>query len=404
MGMAERALLLDTINPAATEVFGGAGLEVVEFDKGIKPEVFASVIQDVSLLGIRSGPNVPASVMESTDSLEAIGCFSVGVNVEGETANKRGVAIFNSVHENTRSVAEYVIGSVFGLLRRIPEHNSELHDGNWTKTDKDSFEVRGKKLGIIGYGAIGSQVSGLAETIGMDVVYYDPAPQIPPQGRAKRLDTLDAVLSTADVVTLHVPGGARNGHMIDADKIALMKQGSYLINAARGELIDYEAVAEAINSGQLNGIAADVFEDEPAKAAEDVFDHRLRDLGRAILTPHIAGSTIEAQTDIGDKTARKLLSYLKTGNSSGSVNLPPLPLGGMAPGTSRLLNIHDNQSGAMAASDALLAEAGLNIVGIQHKAKDEIGYAAQDIEGDIPMAVLEAIRDLDTTRRARVIY
>lgn len=313
--MAEKVALLDSINPAASQFFENSGLEVVTFPKSLSPNELTGVVQATQLLGIRSGPNIPSDVIEASDSLEAIGCFCVGTNhVDREAADRQGVAIFNSVHENTRSVAEHVIASTFGLLRRIPEHSSSLHAGTWTKTDEQSFEVRGKTMGIIGYGAVGGQVSVLAEAIGMDVLYYDPAPQIPPHGRAKRSETMEALLATADVVTLHVPGGNRTKGMINSQTIDLMKRGSYLINTSRGEIVDYEAVAEAIDSGKLGGIAADVFENEPAKKGGEFYSI-LRGVGKAILTPHVAGSTIEAQTDIGYKIAAKLLTYLLTGDS-----------------------------------------------------------------------------------------
>lgn len=403
--MAENVLLLDSINPAAFDVFKEAGLQTIEFEKSQSPEQLATSIADfdVRLLGVRSGPKIPASVIEAGQNLEAIGAFCVGTNhIDLNAANAEGVAVFNSVHENTRSVAEHVIASTFGLLRRIPEHNRNLHNGNWSKTDALSHEVRGKTIGIVGYGAIGSQVSVLAESIGMDVVYYDPAPQIPPHGRAQRLETMDELLGTADVVTLHVPGGERTRGMINATTIALMKKGSYLINTSRGEVVDYNAVAEAVESGQLGGVAADVFEDEPNKKG-DPFDHILRDTDRAVLTPHIAGSTIEAQTDIGNKTAIKLLAYLATGNCLGSVNLPDLPLNGRQSGTSRLLNIHDNAPGVNATLNGLIAEAGLNITGSILRTRGDLGYIALDIEGDISQDLLSVIRSLRETRHTRVI-
>jgi len=401
--MSEKVALLDSINSAATEVFQGSGLEVTTFPKSLSSEELSEVVQDVQLLGVRSGPKISGSVIEAGDELVAIGCFCVGTNhIDHDAANRSGVAIFNSLHENTRSVAEHVIASAFGLLRRIPEHNLSMHMGAWTKTDERSHEVRGKIIGIVGYGVVGSQVSVLAEAIGMDVVYYDPSPQIPPLGRAKRTETLEELLSIADVVTLHVPGGERTEGMIDDEAISLMKPGAYLINTARGEVVDYEAVARALESGQLGGIAADVFEDEPSKEG-DKFDHILRGISRATLTPHIAGSTIEAQTDIGNKTAAKLLTYLFSGNSSGSVNLPVLPLNGLQPGITRLLNVHDNVSGVMASISGAIAEAGLNVTSLAQKTREELGYAAFDIEGDVTVDLVNVIKQMQHSRRTRLI-
>lgn len=401
--MSEKAVLLDSINPAAEKSFVDSGLEVVHFPKSVTVEEFEAVIADASLLGVRSGPEVPGSVIKAGISLEAIGCFCVGTNhVDRETANDQGVAIFNSVHENTRSVAEHVIGSTFSLLRRASEHNLEMHGGTWTKTDESSYEVRGKTMGIVGYGAIGGQVSNLAESVGMDVVYFDPAPQIPPQGRAKRIEDFDAFLGTADVITLHVPGGARTRNMINAKTIAQMKPGSYIINAARGEVVDYEAVAEALESGQLGGVAVDVYANEPSKKG-DPFDHVLRGMGKALLTPHIAGSTIEAQSDIGEKIAQKLAGYLATGNSAGSVNLPHLSLGNLRPDTSRLLNIHTNKPGALAEITSLIAEENLNVVHTEQDVRGDIGYVAFDIDGSVSEDTLEALADMEVTHHARVL-
>jgi D-3-phosphoglycerate dehydrogenase len=401
--MTEKVALLDSINPTAIDVFESGGLDVTTFPKSLSSDELAEVVQDVRLLGIRSGPKIPSTVIESGVDLEAIGCFCVGTNhVDHTAANHQGVAIFNSVHENTRSVAEHVIASTFGLLRRIPEHSLSMHNGIWTKTDEQSYEVRGKTMGIIGYGAVGSQVSVLAEGIGMDVAYYDPDPQIPPHGRANRLETIEELLEIADVITLHVPGGDRTTGMINSQTIALMKPGSYLINTSRGEVVDYEAVAEAIESGQLGGVAADVFEDEPSKKG-DKFDHVLRDIGKAVLTPHIAGSTIEAQTDIGNKIAAKLLVYLMSGNSVGSVNLPPLPLNGLSPGISRILNIHDDISGVMRGLSGIIAEADLNVTSSMQKAVGGIGYAAFDVEGKVTNDMVDAIRGLGHSRKTRVL-
>ena len=375
----------------------------MQFSKSIQAEELAAITATSNILGVRSGPVIPREVIESGDQLHAIGCFCVGTShIDRASVDENGIALFNSVHENTRSVAEYVIGSVFGLLRRIPEHSRSLHDGVWSKTDEISHEVRGKTLGIVGYGAIGGQVSVLAENVGMDVIYFDPNPQIPPHGRAKRLDTFEEVLAEADIVTLHIPGGKRNRHLINADSLATMKKGSYLINASRGEVVDYDAVGVALEDGQLSGIAADVFEDEPSKLG-DGFEHVLKGVGRAILTPHIGGSTVEAQADIGEKTAQKLAKYLLTGDSSGSVNLPEIALEALVPETSRLLNIHTNERGALATISGVLADADLNIVSTLQKEKGDLAYVALDVEGIIEPETIDEIKLLKCSRRVRVI-
>lgn len=401
--MTQKVALLDSINPAASHVFSERGFEVIEFPKSLSVDELSNVVSDVKILGIRSGPKIPETVIDSGNYLEAIGCFCVGTNhVDHSSANKNGIAIFNSVHENTRSVAEHVIASTFSLMRRIAEHSRAMHDGVWTKTDEDSYELRGKTLGIIGYGAIGGQVSVMAESIGMDVVYYDPAPQIPPQGRAKRLDKMEEVLESSHVVTLHVPGGERTSGMINKDTISIMQKGSYIINTSRGEVVDYDAVANAIESGQLGGVAADVFENEPSKRG-DKFEHILRGVDRAVLTPHIAGSTTEAQKDIGKKIALKLFNYSRTGDSVGSVNLPELPLSSVPNDTFRILNIHDNVPGVMANIGSAIAEFDLNVVSSIQKARNEIGYAAFDVDGTVPQDLNTSIQELSHSLKTRVI-
>jgi D-3-phosphoglycerate dehydrogenase len=410
--MIEKVALLDSINPTANTIFTAAGSEVITYPKSVSPEDLAVIAANVQILGVRSGPKVTAAVLGPNPELVAISVFGVGTNhiqrkgEDGATsgADDLGIAIFNSAHENTRSVAELIIGSTFSLMRGTGDHNRKMHDGTWTK--EDGHEVLGKTIGIIGYGAIGGQVSVLAEGLGMSVVYFDPAPQNPPQGRAKRLGSLEAVLETADVVTLHVPGGDQNRHMINEQTISLMKPGSYLINAARGELVDYKAAAAALASGHLGGIAADVFDDadfkEPAKKG-DTFEHVLRGVDGALLTPHIGGSTAEAQRNIGRSVATKSVAYLETGNSMGAVNIPNLSLGPVTPGATRLLNIHTNQPGVMAELTSLVAEADLNVVNTAQAASEEIGYVAFDVEGSVDADVVAAMGILKATRRLRVL-
>ncbi|MFI5270597.1 MAG: phosphoglycerate dehydrogenase [Candidatus Saccharimonadales bacterium] len=401
--MTERVALMRDINPVADDIFVQAGLAIDPFEKSASLEELTSLVSQATLLGVRSGPSVPGSMIEASPDLEAIGCFCVGTNhVDLETASNNGVAVFNSVHENTRSVAELVIANTFGMLRRIPEHSMRLHGGEWTKTDELSYEIRGKTMGIIGYGTIGSQVSDMAEGLGMDVVYFDPASKFPSLGRARQLGTMEEVLETADVVTIHVPGGASTKNMIDADALENMRPGSYLINTSRGDVVDNEALAEALESRHLAGAAIDVFVDEPKKKGAP-FEHILQGVGRAVLTPHIAGSTIEAQCEIALKTAQKLVGYLRTGNSNGSVNLPEIMLNGQPDGTSRILNIHENVTGASASIDSLVAEAGLNIVDSILKTRGQIGYAAIDVEGAISDELISEMEALPPTRRARVI-
>jgi D-3-phosphoglycerate dehydrogenase len=405
--MAEKIALLEDVKSTANEVFEDAGFEVVKFSKGVDTQELAVITADVRALGVRSGPKVTPDIMG--DDLEIISVYGVGTDhIKG--ANEKGVAVVNSAHETTRSVAELVIGTTFSLSRGLHEHNRHMHDdgrghGTWTK--EDGKEVRGQTMGIIGYGAIGAQVSVLAELMGMDVVYYDPIGPIAPQGRAKRLETVEAVLEQANVVSLHTPGGKKNRHLINADTLQLMRSDSYLINAARAELVDYEALGAALEAGQLAGAAIDVYTEEdvykePSKKG-DKFDHPLKDNDKVLLLPHIGGSTREAQLNIGRGVALKTVSYLSTGSTIGSVNLPPLMLGGLEPGTNRLLNIHDNHPGVLKALTALVADHDLNITSTAQGVKGELGYVAFDVLGDIPPEVVAAMGALKATKRGRTI-
>ncbi len=412
--MTERAVLLDGIDSSAQQTFEANGFEVVKFEKSVTPEQLAELTDGAKVLGVRSGPAVPWMAM--SDSLEAIGVFGVGTNhidmsegtgSSGQSANQRGIAVFNAAHENTRSVAELVIGSTFALARGLGDHNRAMHGGTWTKSN--GSEVRGKTMGIIGYGNIGGQVSVLAEAVGMDVVAFDPDPPTPPQGRAKMLGSVEDVLAAADVVTLHAPGNRQTQHMIDAAQLEHMKPGAFLINAARGDLVDYDAIAQALDSGQLGGVAVDVYTDasrditEPAKKG-DTFDHTLVGHERALLLPHIGGSTVEAQRNIGSAVAGRIINYLDTGVSMGAVNVPNLALAPLGNGMGRLLHIHENEPGMMAELGELLANARLNVANTSQRAEVFVGYAAFDVEGEVSEHVVAAAGALAGARRARALF
>lgn len=401
--MAERVALLNDINEAAVANFAQNGFEVVEFPKSMTTPDLAQLVTDVQALGVRSGPAVPAEVLKSGLTLEAVGCFCAGTNhVDRGAATERGIAIFNAVHENTRSVAEYVSGVIFCLLRRFGEHNMSLHNGTWTKTDAKSYEVRGKTLGIIGYGAIGSQVAVLAENDGMSVLYYDPDPKFPPYGNSQRVNDMDALLTSSDIVTVHVPGGRSTKNLVGETAILSMRPGSYLINTSRGDVVDYDAVKTALRDGHLAAVAADVFVDEPRKNG-DPFDHPLRGEANALLTPHIAGSTQESQRDIGRATSLKLIGYLATGRTAGSVNLPELALTAVPKKTTRVLHLHHNVPGVVADLNGILAEAGLNIVSQHLQVRGAIGYVATDVETDVPEEVIQEIAKTESTIRTRAL-
>ena len=401
--MGDKAVLLNSINRAATQTFEGQGFGVIPFSKSLPPTELGELLTGVRALGVRSGPAVPDSVLHASDTLEVVGCFCVGTShVDVDAANKRGIAVFNSAFENTRSVTEFVMNCVSNLLRRTAEHNMAMHEGRWTKTDEQSYEVRNKTLGIIGYGAVGSQVSVLAEGHGMSVLYYDPYPKFPPYGNARQVYSLPELLNQSDIITLHVPGGKATRNLINETTLKLMKRGSYLINTARGEVVDYDAVAVALEDGQLAGVAADVFADEP-KNEGDPFDHVLRGQPKALLTPHVAGSTQEAQREIASRTAGKLLAYLATGNSVNCINLPELPAEPIAEGVTRVLHIHDNIPGAAAAFNSIIADYGLNIVGEELRVKGALGYAYADVQGNVHEDMVQEIASNQHTVRVRTV-
>ncbi len=398
--MAEIAALLSDINPAADAVFEEAGLEVVRFPKDISPAGLIDLASDAQIVGVRSGPALPAELFETSKTLQAVGCFCVGHgHVASKEAANLGVPVFNSAFENTRAVAEYVVGSAFSLLRRLHEHNSSLHEGTWTKTDEQSYELLGKTVGVVGYGATGSQAASMLELLGMSVIFYDPAPKFPKQSRAERVESMAALLEQADVVTLHVPGGQT---VMTAEAISQMKPGSYLINTSRGEAIDDEAVAEALASGHLAGFAGDVFRDEPRRKGES-FSHVLQRYPNALLTPHVAGSSIEAQRNIGIETAKRLVGYIATGSTMGAVNVGEIGLGSVVRGTHRVLQFHSNTPGAAQAVDGVFANFGLNIERQRLETKNGVGYVATDVLF-VPQEALNAIKALEQTIRVRAIF
>lgn len=398
--MAEKAFLLDSIHPAAGEVFEAAGMEVVTFSKAASESELIDIALEATILGVRSGPKLPAGVVETDNTLLAIGCYCVGhSHVASKEAAHKGIPLFNSAFENTRAVAEYVVGSVFSLFRRFHEHNLSMHEGIWTKTDQRSFELLGKTVGVVGYGATGSQVSRELEGLGMSVLFYDPAPKFPKQSRAVRVDTMDELLAGSDVVTLHVPGGQT---IMTEEQIAKMKPGSYLINTSRGEAIDDEAVSSALTSGHLAGFAGDVFRNEPANKG-DAFDHPLRKHRSALLTPHIAGSSQEAQFNIGFETSKRLVGYLATGTTMGAVNVGEVMMGSVKTGETRVMQFHANAPGAAQAVDGVFAKYGLNIERQRLETKNGVGYVVTDVsERPTPQAI-EDLRTLDQTISVRHI-
>ena len=395
--------LLETIDPMAGELFVDAGFQVETIGMHDDTAALAGIAERSRALGIRSKPALTTEIFAAGTALEAIGCYCIGTDrIDMKSADAHGVAIFNSRYENTRSVADLTIGSIIALMRRTVEHNQSMHDGVWSKTEERSYEVRGKTLGIIGYGSIGSQVSVLAENMGMTVKYYDPDPKFPSFGKAERVASLDDLLGQSDVVSLHVPGTPKTKNMINAQTLAAMKPGSYLINTSRGDVVDYEALRAFRESEHLLGVAVDVFSPEPNKRG-DVFEHTLRGLPNVLLTPHIAGSTIESSKGIARDTTGKLLGYLNNGNTVGSVNLPEVSLEPVLDGRTRVLHIHENLPGVEAAISDLIAGAGLNKAFQILQTRGELGYVAIDVEGQVPPALEQKLATALHTIRLRLI-
>jgi D-3-phosphoglycerate dehydrogenase len=398
-----KILLLENISDSAVRELESAGYVSIEGLGGALSEAdLVKAVRGVHLLGIRSKTRVTRNVIEAADKLLAIGAFCIGVNqVDLKAATQHGVAVFNAPYSNTRSVAELIIGLSVMLIRRIPDKNAAAHRGEWMKEAKGSFELRGKTLGIIGYGNIGSQVSTMAEAMGMQVIYYDIATKLP-LGNAKQVGEIKELLKRSNIVTLHVPSTPLTRNMIDADALKAMRKGSILINHSRGDVVDLCAVAKAVKSGKLAGAAIDVFPEEPEKTG-DAFTCELQGLPNVILTPHVGGSTEEAQANIGVDVTSKLIKYLDFGTSEGSHTVPPVSLPPQA-GTHRILHIHRNIPGVLGEINSRLSGHGINIVGQYLNTNPEIGYVILDVESRISKDAFEILRDVPGTVRARMVY
>jgi D-3-phosphoglycerate dehydrogenase len=398
-----KILLLENISDAAVREFGAGGyMEVQRLGGAVSEEELMRAIKGVHVLGIRSKTQVTRNVLEAADKLLAVGAYCIGVNqVDLKAATERGVAVFNAPHANTRSVAELIIGLCVMLIRKIADKNAGAHRGEWLKEAKGSFELRGKTLGIIGYGNIGSQVSIMAEAMGMQVVYYDIATKLP-HGNAKQIRDLKELLKRSHIVTLHVPSDPTTRNMINADAIRSMRRGALLLNYSRGDVVDLAAVRKALKTGKLAGAAIDVFPQEPEKNG-DAFACPLQHLPNVILTPHIGGSTEEAQAAIGTDVTSKLIGYLDLGNSEGSHTVPPVSLPPQA-GTHRILHIHRNIPGILGEINSRLSARGFNILGQYLKTNEEIGYVVLDVDNKISKDAFAILKDIDGTIRARMVY
>lgn len=398
-----KILLLENISDAAVAEMNASGyLDIKKVEGALSEAGLIKAVKGVHLVGIRSKTQITKNVIDAADKLLAVGCFCIGVNqVDLSAATERGVAVFNAPYSNTRSVAELVIGLSVMLIRKIADKNAGAHRGVWLKQARGSFELRGKTLGIIGYGNIGSQVSTMAEAMGMRVVYYDTATKLP-LGNAKQIRDLKELLKQSDILTLHVPSDATTRNMINADTLKSLPKGSIVLNYSRGDVVDLDALGARLDKGMLAGAAVDVFPDEPEKNG-DPFSSVLQNLPNVILTPHIGGSTEEAQANIGLDVTAKLIKYLELGTSEGSHTVPGVNLPPQA-GTHRILHIHKNVPGVLGQINSRLSKRGINITGQYLKTNEAIGYVILDVDSKISKEAFEILKGIKGTIRARMVY
>lgn len=400
-----RVLLLEGISQTAVDTFRAAGYTNIEHhDKSLPESQLAGAVAAAHIVGIRSRSHLTAEVFSGSRRLFAVGCFCIGTNqVDLDAAAARGIPVFNAPYSNTRSVAELVIAESVLLMRRIPEKNMECHRGGWSKSAAGSYELRGKVMGIVGYGHIGTQVGVLAESMGMRVIYYDIEPKLA-LGNARAVESLQVLLATADVVTLHVPETPSTRWMIGAEQLAQMKPGAVLLNASRGTVVDIEALAEALSRGHLAGAAIDVFPAEP-KGKGEAFVSPLIGMDNVILTPHIGGSTLEAQENIGVEVASKLIRYSDNGSTLSAVNFPEVSLP-EHPESRRLLHIHENVPGVLGRINEVFSKAAINVDAQYLQTAGRIGYVVIDVAADErrAQALKEELAAIPGTLRTRLLY
>ena len=396
-------LLLEGIHPSAIAIIQAAGYTQIESLAGaLSGEELKSKLAGVHFLGIRSRTQLTQEVLAHASRLAAVGCFCIGTNqVDLAAASDLGIAVFNAPFSNTRSVAEMVLAEAILLMRGIPEKSASAHRGGWLKSAQDAFEVRGKTLGIVGYGAIGMQLSVLAEGLGMKVIFFDVVSKLP-LGNASQAPRLDDLLGQADVVSLHVPETAATRWMMGPAQIATMKQGAVLINASRGTVVDIEALANALRSKKLLGAAIDVYPEEP-RSNDDRFESPLRGLDNVILTPHIGGSTVEAQENIGTEVAEKMVKYSDNGTSTSSVNFPEVALPAH-PSKHRLLHVHRNVPGVLSDINKVFSEHHINIAAQYLQTRADVGYVVIDIDAEHSDLALAKLAEVPGTLRSRVLF
>ncbi|MFU2082819.1 phosphoglycerate dehydrogenase [Gallibacterium anatis] len=398
-------LLLEGVHESALEVLHNAGYSNIEYHKkALDEEELIEAIKDAHFIGIRSRTHLTEKVLQHAHKLIAIGCFCIGTNqVDLEAAKQRGIPVFNAPFSNTRSVAELVLGEMLLLMRNVPKANFEVHRGVWNKSAAGSNEARGKILGIIGYGHIGSQLSVIAESLGMRVYFYDIENKLP-LGNAQQVRTLEELLTMSDVVSLHVPENSSTKNLMSAERIAQLKQGAILINAARGTVVDIDALSAALEAGKLRGAAIDVFPKEPASINE-VFESPLRRFENVILTPHIGGSTSEAQENIGTEVASKFVKYSDNGSTVTAVNFPEVSLPSHSlVKAKRLLHIHHNRPGILNKINQIFVDDGVNIAAQYLQTDETIGYVVIDVESENTESLQQKLKQIDGTIKARVLY
>ena len=398
-----RFLLLEGVHQNAIDTLNAAGYTNIDYRKtALEGDELKEAIQDAHFVGIRSRTQLTEEVIESANKLIAIGCFCIGTNqVDLKAAMARGIPVFNAPYSNTRSVAELVLAQAILLLRRVPEKNMVCHRGGWDKSAVGSFETRGKTLGIVGYGSIGSQLSVIAESLGMHVIYYDVVTKLP-LGNARQVGSMGELLSNADVVSLHVPDVPSTRYFFTKEQFAQMKEGAIFMNAARGTCVVIEDLADALKSGHLGGAAVDVFPKEP-KANGEEFQSPLRGLDNVILTPHVGGSTMEAQANIGLEVGEKFVAYSDKGMTLSAVNFPEIALP-LTEGQHRLLHIHKNVPGVLSKINTLFAEQGINIAGQSLMTKGDVGYLVMDVDASASQEALDTLHNVEGPIRVRVLF
>ncbi len=396
-------LLLEGVHQSAVDALNASGYTNIEYHKtAMNEDELVDKIKGAHFIGIRSRTQLTRRVLEAADKLVAVGCFCIGTNqVDLHAAQEYGVVVFNAPYSNTRSVAELVLAEAILLLRGVPEKNAVAHRGGWLKSAVGSFEARGKTLGIIGYGSIGTQVSVLAESLGMKVRFFDVVTKLP-LGNAAQVRDLHELLAMSDVVTLHVPESPSTKDMFGAAEISAMKKGAILINAARGTVVDIDALAAALESKHLAGAAIDVFPVEP-KGNNEEFISPLRQFDNTILTPHVGGSTQEAQENIGLEVAEKLVKYSDNGTTTSSVNFPEVALP-EHPNTHRLLHVHRNIPGVLSAINQVFSQNNINICGQYLQTNDQVGYVVIEVDADYSDMALKQLKEIDGTIRCRVLH